>query len=296
MSSSNRLTEVFQSSKEIPFDDSSKFILFSDCHRGDNSWADDFAQNQTLFFHALDSYFESGFTYIELGDGDELWENASFKVIRKAHSDVFWKMSQFHNDNRFYFIWGNHNRKWNKPRNVEKHLYYYYDEREKCNKPLYKGINIHEGLILRHQVTGNKIFLTHGHQADLLNDTYWWFGRFVVRNLWKYLQIFGARDPTSMVSNSKKRLQVEKDLIQWAKTHESAVIAGHTHRPEFPAKDNSCYFNTGSSVHPRFITGIEIENGEIALVKWFMNVKPDGILFIDKEVKAGPKRLQDLHY
>lgn len=204
MSSSNRLTEVFQSSKEIPFDDSSKFILFSDCHRGDNSWADDFAQNQTLFFHALDSYFESGFTYIELGDGDELWENASFKVIRKAHSDVFWKMSQFHDDNRFYFIWGNHNRKWNKPRNVEKHLYYYYDEREKCNKPLFKGINIHEGLILRHQVTGNKIFLTHGHQTDLLNDTYWWFGRFVVRNIWKYLQMFGARDPTSMVSNSKK--------------------------------------------------------------------------------------------
>jgi len=70
-------------------------------------------------------------------------------------------------------------------------------------------------------------------------------------------------------------------------------IAGHTHRPEFPGKDNSCYFNTGSCVHPRFITCIEIENGEITLVKWFINVKPDGILFIDKEVKAGPKRLQD---
>jgi len=63
---------------------------------------------------------------------------------------------------------------------------------------------------------------------------------------------------------------------------------------EFPGKDNSCYFNTGSCVHPRFITGIKIENGEIALVNWFINVKPDGILSIDEEIKAGPKRLEDI--
>jgi len=78
MSTSKRLTEVFKSAEEILFDDSSKFIFFSDCHRGDNSWSDDFADNQNLFFHALNYYYNKGFTYIEIGDGDELWENKIF--------------------------------------------------------------------------------------------------------------------------------------------------------------------------------------------------------------------------
>ena len=39
MSTSKRLTEVFESAHEIPFDDSGKFVFFSDIHRGDNSWA-----------------------------------------------------------------------------------------------------------------------------------------------------------------------------------------------------------------------------------------------------------------
>ena len=289
----NRLTEVFKSSEEIPFDDSSKFILFSDCHRGDNSWADDFAHNQNIFFQVLNYYYDRAFTYIELGDGDELWENVSFEDIRKAHSHVFWKMSEFHKDNRLYLIWGNHNRKWKNPNNVEKHLYHYYDERAGCNKPLFEDIKIHEGLILKHRVTGNKIFLAHGHQVDLLNDEFWWLGRFVVRNIWKHLQRFGVKDPTSPAKNFRKRKKVEKDIIEWTETNKQVVIVGHTHRPVFPVEKDPFYFNTGSCVHPRCITGIEIENGEIALVKWFIDVKPgaEGFLFINKGVLAGPKRL-----
>ena len=56
MPASKRLTEVFESATEIPFDDSSKFILFSDCHRGDNSWSDDLAHNQTGVFHLIWRY------------------------------------------------------------------------------------------------------------------------------------------------------------------------------------------------------------------------------------------------
>ena len=63
MSLLNRLTEVFELSEKLPFDDSSKFILFSDCHRGDNSWADDFAQNQTLFFRDLHSLIQVTFLF-----------------------------------------------------------------------------------------------------------------------------------------------------------------------------------------------------------------------------------------
>jgi len=50
MSVASRLSEVFESSGEIPFDDSSKLVFFSDCHRGDNSWTDDFAPIRISFF------------------------------------------------------------------------------------------------------------------------------------------------------------------------------------------------------------------------------------------------------
>ena len=89
MSTYERLTEVLEMAEEIPFNDSSKIVLMSDCHRGDNSWADDFAHNENLFYFALEHYFANGFSYIEIGDCDELHEIRRFEVIRRAHSDVF---------------------------------------------------------------------------------------------------------------------------------------------------------------------------------------------------------------
>ena len=81
MSSKKRLDNAYKNAYRITFDNTSKFILFSDCHRGDNSFADDFANNRNIYFHALKHYYNEGFSYCELGDGDELWENLSFDSI-----------------------------------------------------------------------------------------------------------------------------------------------------------------------------------------------------------------------
>ena len=292
MSTSKRLTEVFESAKEIPFDDSSKFILFSDCHRGDNSWADDFAHNQNLFFHALNRYYNEGFTYIEIGDGDELWENKRFADIRRAHSHVFWLMGEFHKENRLHLIWGNHDIERKDPKKVEETLYRYYDDRKERYEPLFDGIEVHEGLVLRHTGTDNRIFLVHGHQGDLIDDRLWWLGRFFVRNLWKHLQLLGVNDPTSPAKNFEKRRKVEKEIIEWIKAKDQIVICGHTHRSMFPDEGEPPYFNTGSCVHPRCITGIEIQNEEIVLIKWWVKPKDDGALYVEREVLEGPKKLQ----
>ena len=82
MSISSRLTAVLTEARKqpIPFDDTSKLIFFSDCHRGDNSWADEFARNQSLYFFALKNYYDQGFTYIEIGDGDDLYKNKHFSI------------------------------------------------------------------------------------------------------------------------------------------------------------------------------------------------------------------------
>jgi UDP-2,3-diacylglucosamine pyrophosphatase LpxH len=108
MGTFSRLNQVHAASKVINIDDSSRIIIFSDCHRGDYGWADDFAKNQNIFLHALSYYYHDGFTYIELGDGDELWKNRSFSDIFIAHRQVYEMMSRFYHEDRFYMLFGNH--------------------------------------------------------------------------------------------------------------------------------------------------------------------------------------------
>jgi predicted phosphodiesterase len=293
MSIAKRLTEVLESAAEIAIDETSRIILFSDCHRGDNSWADDFANNQSLFFHALSYYYERGFTYIELGDGDELMENAHFAEIRQAHSDVFWLMREFYLKRRLYLIYGNHDMERQDPRVVRETLYQYRDERTGKVKPLFDGIRVHAGLVLHHQHAGQRILLVHGHQGDPINERYWRVGMFFVRHFWRHLQLLGVPDPTSPAKNSQKRSRLESEMTAWVKTHNQMLIAGHTHRPRFPEEGDPPYFNDGSCVHPRCITGIEIDHDKIALIKWAVATQHDGTLFVARDLLAGPRSLRE---
>lgn len=90
-----KLNRILSTADSIPFNAQSKIIIMSDCHRGQGNNGDNFLPNQLLFFGALEYYYDNGFTYIELGDGDELWENRKIKPIIEAHSDAYWMMSQF---------------------------------------------------------------------------------------------------------------------------------------------------------------------------------------------------------
>lgn len=293
MSTFKRLTQVFNSSKEITFDDSSKLVLMSDCHRGDNSWADNFAHNQNVMFTALNYYYNTGFTYIEIGDGDELWENRRFSEIRKSHSHIFDILKKFHINNRLHMIYGNHDMVKKNKSYVKKNLYFYYDERKKRIEPLFKNIEIHEGLILHYNDTEDRIFVVHGHQGDLLNDYLWWLSRFLVRYVWRPLELhLGYKDPTSPAKNFKRKKDTEKRILDWVKENNQIIITGHTHRPTFPNVNRNLYFNDGSCVHPRCITGIEIENGEIALIKWSIKANSSGILYVGREIISGPRKLE----
>ena len=91
-----RLSEIFESAERIPIDESSKIIIMSDCHRGDGSQADDFFKNENLYQTALNYYFNQGYTYIELGDGDELWENKEFAGIVDEHLEIFLLLKILH--------------------------------------------------------------------------------------------------------------------------------------------------------------------------------------------------------
>jgi DNA polymerase II small subunit/DNA polymerase delta subunit B len=104
MDSLKRISEVFKSAQEVIFDDSSRIVLMSDCHRGNGSFADEFLKNQNSYFAALMHYYNQKYIYIEIGDGDELCENRSMNEIINQHKNVFWILSRFYKDNRLYFI------------------------------------------------------------------------------------------------------------------------------------------------------------------------------------------------
>lgn len=293
MDSLKHISKVFRSAEEVAFDDSSRIVLMSDCHRGDGNWNDDFSRNQNIYFAALTYYYERSYTYIEIGDGDELWENKRFSDIVRVHSDVFWLLSKFFERKRLYLIYGNHDMVKRNCKFVKSNLYQYFDERKKEYVPLFENIKVHEGLILKHRFDKYKIFLIHGHQVELLNNELWKLARFLVRYFWRPLNFFGINDPTRTAESYPRKHAAEKKLIEWVKKEKQMLIAGHTHRPMFAEVGDPLYFNTGSGVHPRCITAIEINCGQIELVKWYINTKKDGTLFIDRKVLAGPIKLKD---
>ena len=293
-SAKKRLDRAYQNAHVVPFDDDSKFILFSDCHRGDNSFADDFANNRNIYYHALKHYYVEGFNYAELGDGDELWENISFSAILNAHKNVYELMQLFHKKNRLHMIWGNHDMVYRNPDTVKKNLSTYFDPKVGEDVELFGDIKYHEAIVLKHKDTNQEIFLTHGHQADWWNYNFWKWSRFLVRILWKPLNVMGIADPTSPAKNYKELIKVERRTKKWITDNNNLMtIVGHTHRPRFPEPGDIAFFNDGSCVHPRSITGIEIENGAISLIKWQIATKEDGTLQIVRVLLEGPRRLVD---
>ena len=271
-----RLSQVFETAQQVLYDDSCRIAFFSDCHRGDNSRADAFARNEGVFLHALTHYFQEGFTYIEVGDGDELWKNRRFGDVRKAHGGAFDLLHRFDQQNRLHLIIGNHDIQKGRRDHIEK-----------------EGMVAQEGLILRHAKTGQRIFVVHGHQADFKSDCLYVMSRFVVRYIWKRLQLLDVAGITSHAGHSWKQGKIEQTMIGWIRAYQQIVICGHTHRPMFAAHGAPPYFNTGSCVFPGYITGLEIQNGEIMPVKWSArsDVGRGGSSSVERTLMASPRKL-----
>ncbi len=288
-----RLNRAYENALCVPINRGSRIVLMSDCHRGIGNWGDNFQPNQNLFFAALQYYNRRNFTYIELGDGDELWENRSLQEIVRTHDNQFGIMSEFYRRGRLYMLYGNHDRKKACGKYFKSHCHEYYCETEKQMKQLFPDMKVHEAIRLQESCSGVELFLVHGHQGDLWNDVLWKVTRFLVRYLWRPLELAGCNDPTSAAKNYQKKEKTERKLSAWADGRRKILVAGHTHRPSFPRPGEGHYFNDGSCVHPRCITALEVECGEISLVRWSVNVRDDNMLYIGRELLEGPRRLED---
>ena len=285
MSYASRLSNAFKNAPILPLNDRTRYCLISDCHRGNGSSNDNFLKNQTLYFTALKYYFTGGFTYIELGDGDELWENRNMSQIIEIHNNVFCLLSSFYRQKRLYLLYGNHDLEKKKPDYSSRVCETYFCMDTLCREELFPNLTFYEGLILENSAKKYRLYLTHGHQADFWNSTGWHITRFLVRYLWKPLEHFGVLDPTSAAKNYTKKDRVEQRLSDYAVKKELSLITGHTHRPRLDP-NASFYMNTGSCVHPSCITCIEIQGNIVTLVKWTYDTRRDNSIYVSREVLA----------
>ena len=282
----------FERVRRITLDPESKVVIMSDMHRGDGSGADDFVRNALVYRCALEYYLKNGFTYIELGDAEELWENDNFAQIYITHTQVYELLAQFHNPDpkktRYLKVWGNHD--------------LYWKEHQDIYQTLFPGIQIHEAIVLN-----GSILCIHGHQADpLCSRLVAAVSQFFVNHIWADLQRDGMKDPTRAATNPGLCNEVDERLHTWA-THNDhgidTIIAGHTHRAVFEnlsltemrlqelrfkaedgvslqARRDHGYYNTGSCVHPLSITGLEIhfEDGiQFGLVQWLCTLEGNAL-------------------
>ena len=287
---SKRLDKLFNSSTILNIDDNSKIVIMSDCHRGIGNNHDNFLKNENIYNAALNHYYKNGFTYIELGDGDDMWEIKNFNDIINEHIDSFKIIKKFFDNDRLIMIYGNHDI-CKRSKDVLKNTFYnYYDKETKKTKELLNDLKVYESLILNYD--NYDIFMIHGHQVDLMNDKFWKVNRFLVRHLWRHLENFGIKDPTSAAKNYKISKKVDKKLEKWSKDNNKMLIAGHTHRPLFPKKNQSLYFNDGSCIHPNGISCLEIENGSITLVKWKYSIKDEKFITVKRVILEGNEKIK----
>jgi UDP-2,3-diacylglucosamine pyrophosphatase LpxH len=306
----------------IPFDIThSKFIIFSDQHRGAKNGADDFAAAEPNYLAALDHYYQQQFYFISLGDSEELWENSLTKV--KKHNAVsLEKEKLFIQQNRFVKIFGNHDLYWDNDPLAGWQLKKIYEQEVK----VYEGVVLQSVVNSRESIakTPNSelpapnssltIFLTHGHQGDASSDGNW-FSKFFVARIWAPLQAYLRINPNTPAYDASLKTKHNHIMYEWSSQQKDLIlITGHTHQPVFEslthlerlykklqqarnAKDvdavktieteimnrkhkytdiasdyltmSPAYFNTGCCCFSDGdITGIEIAEGKIRLIKW----------------------------
>jgi predicted phosphodiesterase len=86
-------------------------IIFSDHHKGARNGSDDFLPAENNYLAALEYYHRKNYYYINLGDSEELWENNIFQIL-KHNVTTFEKEKLFSDRQAYAKIIGNHDLYW----------------------------------------------------------------------------------------------------------------------------------------------------------------------------------------
>lgn len=275
------------------------FIIFSDQHKGDRDLADDFTNNEINYIAALNYYRQLQYNYINLGDAEELWKYTPEQVLPK-YKAALQAEAAFQPNKKYYRTFGNHDLLWKNNLDVLLRLKDYFE----------MPLPVHEGIVLRTTVSNNipiSIFLTHGHQGDKMSDNNP-LSTWIVAHIWSPIQRYLEINVNTPSNDFNLRDKHNKLMYEWSSNKKNRLlITGHTHKPVFASGKYSVdtmhkinttevsgsikpsYFNTGCCCfNDGDITGIEIADGYIRLIKWH-NKQGQSERFVLEE-----KRLEDI--
>ena len=301
------LSKLYSSTKKsnkrvcvLNIDAADKFIIFSDQHKGNRDYADDFAGNEFNYLKALEYYHSQNFSFINLGDSEEIWKYTVEEVLPK-NEKAFAAEAAFQ-PNKYFKTFGNHDIIWKNKWDVERLLKNYFA----------LPLPVYEGIILKTTVANEAltVFCTHGHQGDKMSDNNA-FSTWIVAHVWTPIQRYLKINVNTPSKNYSLRNKHNQLMHQWSSNRKNVLlITGHTHSPVFASgkysshpsnkiekdaneKLNPSYYNSGCCCfNDGDITGIEIEDGFIRLIRWHQD-NDTSTRTILEEIKL-EKLLEDL--
>jgi predicted phosphodiesterase len=254
----------------------SRFIIFSDMHKGNRDAGDDFKKSEFNYVEALKHYNQLNYSFINLGDSEEMWKYKAPEVL-PAYADTLRTEALFL-PNRYYKTFGNHDLLWKNKLDVDHYLKPYF------GMPL----PVFEGIVLKMLIKDGPltIFLTHGHQGDKMSDNNA-FSTWLVSHLWAPVQRYLQINVNTPSKDDSLKHQHNRIMFEWSSNRKNILlVTGHTHNPVFasgkysshpsnhfegamPENIKPTYFNTGCCCFSDGdITGIELSGNFIRLVKW----------------------------
>ena len=245
-----------------------RFIIFSDMHKGAKDGSDDFAFCENNYLQALEYYDQNKFTFISLGDAEELWEN-TLAAVKKFNTPSFEKEKLFLARNAFIKIFGNHDLDWDNSPFAGLELENIYGQK----------VPVYEGAVLRTSIAGTPIdiFLTHGHQGDELSDGNW-FSKWFVAKIWAPFQAYLSINPNTPAYYDHLKTDHNRFMYEWvAQQKNRLLITGHTHQPVFQSVTHieSLYKKLAQAKAAGDTKVIAALEAEIQLKKLAGHVQPD---------------------
>jgi hypothetical protein len=211
---------------------SARYILFSDHHRGAKNGADDFRACEAIYCAALNYYFEMGYTLCNLGDSEELWEERPSRVM-VSNDASFSAERTFHEQGRYFRLFGNHDDEWEHHDRVEALLQSKYGD---------KPLAVRESMLLRVMDGKNllgEILLLHGHQGTQNEGAKNWLPKMALRYLWRPFQQLTRLSCNTPATDWEIRDDRDELIYEWVSQKPGLIlIAGHTHAPVFTSRSH----------------------------------------------------------
>lgn len=283
-----------------------RYVIISDSHKGDRRASDDFQHNEYIYCYMLEQYLKRDFRLVLNGDIEEGWECDYKDILREYEHSAFAVEKRFvqKGDGYYLRIYGNHDHDWRSHEkaqmlrdvlgNIEVHeavrlgndiFIVHGHQGQPFDDPLrfpYSSFVVRHiwGPIVQGLLGCGGPSASRNTKIRKKRDNYLY--EFARRK--RQILVAGHTHEAMFQSNSKagqfKTLQeqlqqmrsgsgnVDYEFLAAARKVNLIVLAGSELLAEDRKRLTPNYFNSGSCIYSDGITAIEIDRGEIRLVKW----------------------------